>query len=79
MPRIAKDLGPFLLSTSDDSLSLVLETLSVIMETNKGIWITVDLAESLVLATLDVWSRNNKGLRCLKFVKYVGLKLTRLS
>ncbi|KAF7307222.1 ARM repeat-containing protein [Mycena indigotica] len=59
-PRIAKDLGPFLLATSDDTLSLVLETLSVIITVDKGRWLTEDLASSLVSAILEVWTSNNK-------------------
>ncbi|TFK42052.1 armadillo-type protein [Crucibulum laeve] len=59
-PRIAKDLGPFLLVTSDDTLSLVLETLSVVVEVNQGKWLTPELADSLVLAELEVWHKNNK-------------------
>ncbi|KAF7302737.1 ARM repeat-containing protein [Mycena chlorophos] len=59
-PRIAKDLGPFLLVTSDDTLSLVLETLSVIIAVDKGRWITSELASSLVTAILEVWTSNNK-------------------
>jgi hypothetical protein len=62
VPRIAKDLGPFMFMTSDDTLSLVLETLSVVAQVDKGSWITTDLANSLVLAVLDVWNKNNKGL-----------------
>ena len=60
-PRIAKDLGPFLHVTSDDTLSLVLETLSVVIQIDKGNWITTELADSLVQAILDVWTKNNKG------------------
>ncbi|KAG5644159.1 hypothetical protein DXG03_009054 [Asterophora parasitica] len=59
-PRIAKDLGPFLFVTSEDALSLVLETLSVVLEVEKGSWITAELAESVVVALLEVWSKNNK-------------------
>ena len=58
--RIAKDLGPFLLDTSDDALSLVLETMSVVVQVDDGKWLTTDLAQSLVVALLDVW-KNNKG------------------
>ncbi|KAK7040193.1 hypothetical protein VNI00_009999 [Paramarasmius palmivorus] len=61
IPRIAKDLGPFLLATSEDTLSLVLETLSVVLEVDEGKWLTADLATSLVMATLEVWTKNNKG------------------
>ena len=59
--RIAKDLGPFLLDTSDDALSLVLETMSVVVQVDDGKWLTTDLAQSLVVALLDVWKKNNKG------------------
>ncbi|KAL0068448.1 hypothetical protein AAF712_004526 [Marasmius tenuissimus] len=60
VPRIAKDLGPFLLATSEDTLSLVLETLAVVLDVDEGKWMTADLATSLVVATLEVWSKNNK-------------------
>ena len=61
MPRIAKDLGPFLLVTTEDTLSLVLETLSVVVEVDGSKWLTPELANSLVLAVLEVWAKNNKG------------------
>ena len=61
MPRVAKDIGPFLLVTSEDTLSLVLETLSVVLEVEKGRWLTEELAAALVAAVLDVWSKNTKG------------------
>ena len=60
-PRIAKDLGPFLLITSEDTLSLVLEALSVVVEI-EGDWITPQLAGDLVTAVLDVWRKNVKGI-----------------
>lgn len=59
--RITRDLGPFLLSASEDTLSLVLETIAVILEVDQGKWLTVDLATSLVNAALQVWEGNNKG------------------
>lgn len=61
MPRIARDLGPFLLITSDDTLSLVLETLSVVVEVDGSKWLIPELANTLVLAILEVWAKNNKG------------------
>ena len=61
VPRIAKDLGPFLLVTSEDTLSLVLETLSVVVEVDGSKWLTPELANSLVLAVIEVWAKNNKG------------------
>ena len=60
-PRIVKDLGPFLTMTSNDTLSLVLETLAVVVDVEKSKWLTPDLANSLVLATLEVWAKNSKG------------------
>lgn len=60
-PRIAKDLGPFLLVTSEDTLSLVLEALSVVVEI-EGDWMTPQLAGDLVTAVLDVWTKNVKGI-----------------
>lgn len=59
-PRISKALGPFLLVTSEDTLSLVLEALSVVVEI-EGEWMTPDLANDIVGAVLDVWMKNVKG------------------
>ncbi|KXN85718.1 Importin-9 [Leucoagaricus sp. SymC.cos] len=59
-PRIAKDLGPFLSGATEDTLSLVLETLSVVVEVDKGSWVTPDIASSLIQAILDVWHKNNR-------------------
>ncbi|KAH6916745.1 armadillo-type protein [Coprinopsis sp. MPI-PUGE-AT-0042] len=59
-PRIAKDLGPFLSVTSEDTLSLVLETLSVVLEVDSGKWLTSELASALVVASLEVWHKNNR-------------------
>jgi len=50
-----------MLLTSEDTLSLVLETLSVVVEVDQGKWLTHDLADSLVVAVLEVWHKNNKG------------------
>jgi len=61
VPRIIRDLGPFLLETSEDTLSLVLETVSVLSGVGKGSWFTSDLALALATALLDVWPKNIKG------------------
>lgn len=61
MSRIAKDLGPFLLNTSDETLSLVLETVAVVVSVDHDSWMVPDLAQSLATAMLEVWSKNNKG------------------
>ncbi|EIW87234.1 ARM repeat-containing protein [Coniophora puteana RWD-64-598 SS2] len=60
VPRIAQDLGPFLLVATEDTLSLVLETMAVVLEVDQAKWLTTDLATSLVLATLEVWAKNNR-------------------
>lgn len=60
-PRIAKDLSPFMLVTSEDTLLLVLETMSVCIEVESGKWITPDLATSITVAILEVWMKTNKG------------------
>jgi importin-9 len=62
IPRIIRDLGPFLLETSEDTLSLVLETVSVLSGVANGSWFTRDLAEALTAALLDVWPKNIKGM-----------------
>jgi hypothetical protein len=62
VPRIIRDLGPFLLETSEDTLSLVLETTMVLCGVGKGSWFTLDLAAALTTALLDVWPKNMKGL-----------------
>ncbi|KAA1471630.1 ARM repeat-containing protein [Dentipellis sp. KUC8613] len=59
-PRITRDLGPFLLQTTEDTLSLVLETLGVVVAVDGSKWLTVDLANDLVLALLEVWTKNIK-------------------
>ncbi|KAI9510750.1 ARM repeat-containing protein [Russula earlei] len=60
VPRIIRDLGPFLLETSEDTLSLVLETVSVLSAVAKGSWFTTDLAIALTAALLDIWPKNMK-------------------
>lgn len=64
VPRIIMDLGPFLLETSEDTLSLVLETVSVLAAVGKGSWFTTDLAVALTTALLDVWPKNIRGQSC---------------
>ncbi|KAI0673956.1 ARM repeat-containing protein [Trametes maxima] len=59
-PRIAKDIGPFLPVTSEDTLTLVLETLAAVVQIDDGKWITEVLARDIVVAVLDVWMKNNK-------------------
>jgi hypothetical protein len=62
VPRIIRDLGPFLVETTEDTLSLVLETVSVLSGVGRGSWFTLDLAVALTSALLDVWPKNMKGL-----------------
>jgi hypothetical protein len=60
-PRIIGDLGPFMLATTEDTLLLVLETMSVCLEIDGGRWLTPDLARSVTSAALQVWGKTNKG------------------
>ena len=62
VPRIIRDLGPFLTETTEDTLSLVLETISVMSGVGDGSWYTLDLAVALTAALLNVWPKNMKGL-----------------
>ncbi|QRV80350.1 importin-9 [Ceratobasidium sp. AG-Ba] len=59
-PQIMNDLAPFLLVTAEETLSLVLETLNVIIKVEKGKWLSPELAASLTTALLDVWQKNVK-------------------
>lgn len=59
-PRLVNDLGPFL-AASEDTLSLVVETLVDVLGLERGQWLTPDMAAMLSNALLDVWTKNVKG------------------
>lgn len=59
-PRIAEDLYPFLAMTTDDTLTLVLETIASVLSIEDGSWLTPALASSLVSAVLAIWQQNAK-------------------
>ncbi|CAE7208239.1 unnamed protein product [Rhizoctonia solani] len=59
-PRILQDLAPLLLITAEETLALVMETLSVLLKIGGGKWLTADHAGSLTTALLDVWRKNVK-------------------
>ncbi|CAE6414438.1 unnamed protein product [Rhizoctonia solani] len=59
-PRILHDLAPLLLVTVEETLALVMETLSVLLKVEGGEWLTGDHAGSLTTALLDVWRKNVK-------------------
>lgn len=58
--RILQDLAPLLLITAEETLTLVMETLSVLLKVEGGKWLTPDHASSLTTALLDVWRKNVK-------------------
>jgi hypothetical protein len=60
-PRTVQALGPFMLATTEDTLLLVLETLSVCVEIDGGSWLTPALARDVTAAALEVWGKTNKG------------------
>lgn len=59
--RIIKDLCPFLAVISDDSLLLVLETVSLVIAIDEASWVTEELANDLTTVVLGVYSRTKKG------------------
>lgn len=59
--RILVDLTPFLRSTSEDTLALIVETLTVTVKINLGSWLTSEATILLTRAVLEAWQRNSKG------------------
>jgi len=59
--RTVKDLGPFLIATTEDTLTLVLEAVNVVIQIDDGKWLNPELAQVLTQAVLEVWTRNIKG------------------
>jgi len=59
--RILADLTPFLTSTSEDTLALIVETLTVTVKINLGSWLNSDATRLLTRAILEAWRRNSKG------------------
>lgn len=64
-PRILRDLTPLLNVTSEDSLSLVAETLLAVVELGNSAWLTPDMAPPLVTTLMEVWVKNVKGAALL--------------
>ncbi|EJD54369.1 ARM repeat-containing protein [Auricularia subglabra TFB-10046 SS5] len=56
-PQLVKNLGPFL-AASEDTLSLIVETLVTVLELEDGRWLTPELTAMLSSALLDVWAKN---------------------
>ena len=59
--RIAVNLGPLLLVTTDDTLTLILETIASVVDIGFGNWITPEIAQGLTNAVLNVWRKNEQG------------------
>ncbi|KAF8498357.1 ARM repeat-containing protein [Gautieria morchelliformis] len=76
-PRIIKDLGPFLLVTSEDTLALVLEAINVVVEIDDGKWLDPELAQLLSQAVLEVWTKNIKDPILLSILDDLLTDLTR--
>ncbi|CUA67452.1 Importin-9 [Rhizoctonia solani] len=70
-PRILQDLAPLLLITAEETLALVMETLSVLLKVEGGKWLTADHAGSLTVALLDVWRNNVKDQVLLSVITEV--------
>ena len=59
--RICKSIEGFIPVTSSDTLTLVLDALSVLLLVHRGSWLTVELAETVVPAVLNVWGKGVQG------------------
>jgi hypothetical protein len=59
--RMAQDLAPFLLVTSEDTLALVADSLLAVIEVNKSQWLTQELAAPMINALMQVWVKNVRG------------------
>ncbi|KAL5640264.1 hypothetical protein ACGC1H_007512 [Rhizoctonia solani] len=70
-PRILQDLAPLLLITVEETLALVMETLSVLLKVEGGRWLAADHAASLTTALLDVWQKNVKDQVLLSVITEV--------
>ncbi|EUC67058.1 importin [Rhizoctonia solani AG-3 Rhs1AP] len=70
-PRILQDLAPLLLITVEETLALVMETLSVLLKVEGGKWLAADHAASLTTALLDVWRNNVKDQVLLSVITEV--------
>jgi hypothetical protein len=78
-PRILQDLAPLLLVTAEETLALIMETLSVLLKVEGGKWLTADHAGSLTAALLDVWRNNVKGMLALVLFILALTSITRPS
>ncbi|KAF8314424.1 ARM repeat-containing protein [Clavulina sp. PMI_390] len=60
-PRILGDLVPFLGSTTEDTLSLIVETVTATVQINKGSWLTAEGSSALARAIIvDAWQKNSE-------------------
>lgn len=59
--RILSDLAPFLESTTEDTLTLIVETLTATVKINAGSWLTLDTTRPLAQAILGAWRKHCQG------------------
>lgn len=60
-----------LLSTSEDTLLIVLETISSVLRIDGASWLDTELANALVLAILQLWNKNIKGGCKFSFLLFI--------
>lgn len=60
--RILSDLAPFLESTTEDTLTLIVETLTATVKINLGSWLTPDTTRPLAQAILGAWRKHCQGM-----------------
>ena len=71
-PRIVAALSPFMASVTEDSLALVLEALSTVVQVDGGKWLTPELATQVVQLLLQTYARNANG----EWTHYLITRLT---
>ncbi|KIO31746.1 polysaccharide lyase family 8 protein [Tulasnella calospora MUT 4182] len=75
--RICNDLTPFLLSATEDALTLVTEALLAMIELGDSEWLTPELTTPLVTSLMEVWIKNVKDPILLSVLTDVFVAIAR--
>ncbi|KAG9008099.1 hypothetical protein FRB90_009086, partial [Tulasnella sp. 427] len=76
-PRICSDLTPFLLSATEDALTLVTDSLLAVIEIGDSQWLTPELTAPLVTSLMEVWVKNVKDPILLSVLTDVFVAIAR--
>lgn len=66
-PRVVAALAPFMGSATEDSLGVVLEALSTVIQVDTGRWLTPELATTVVGMMLASYEKNINGIALISF------------